>query len=947
MRDRNAVDDRLVIRVLGDIGAQLGSRQITVTSSAERRVLARLVVANGAPVTTSTLVDVLWPEDPPATAKASLQNHVHRLRSALGAAAIVSTASGYRLATPDVGVDAETLGPMIDAVDSGNDPDSEYALLKGALEHCIGEPFAELAEESWARSAALRAREQQLVLRERSVESMMRLGRFDEAVPDAQRLCAEEPLRETATLVLMRALDGASRIGDAVRVASMFRLRTVEQTGLEPSARLYELERELLRREQRQGRGGDRRGRRPPRPPRPIVGRSDEIAELRGLVSAGRVVTLFGAGGVGKTRLALAVADEFTDHFHDGVYFVDLETTTSPTEIGDAFAVACGASVGFAGAFEAVARSLEDRNALLVVDCCEHVVESVASFVVALVGRCPSIALLATSREVLQIAIELSFEVTPLGPFSVELFEERAALVRRGFRVSEANRSIIERICARVDGLPLGVELAAARIAALDPSTILLGLGQPLDFLHSEQRDLPDRHRGLRAVIDWSWALLEPREQVLLRRASVFVAPFTLTALTETASDHELAADVVQDLIASMVRKSLVTASIDHGVMRYRMLDTVRQFAAEQLQRSPDARPTMLALLRWGLGVLDTIDALCSSPREAESASLRRREAANIGVALDWALANDETDLAMRCLPAIVGSGIPGLSSRLKHFPGLPGWESSRFAPYLTQAKTLNIADVEGVVRAALDCDGTDLPNFLKARSHAVATQASMLNRVDPRVHISRLRELAADDTDPRVGWAHAIGEFWALAVEDDEARQWALRAMEISRLAGLPGLEAIAEYLSLQIRINDETLVTYRRLRETFEELDRGLFVNLCDAAIAWGNPGGRSLARWYEETARAATTSPMFVRNFGNHRAHIIAKHGRSEAAASVFGSLDRMRADGEPVTSFGDETVREATIAAHPNAYERGRLLTIEQTATLVVHELRRLAGVESNF
>ena len=301
----------------------------------------------------------------------------------------------------------------------------------------------------------------------------------------------------------------------------------------------------------------------------------------------------------------------------------------------------------------------------------------------------------------------------------------------------------------------------------------------------------------------------------------------------------------------------------------------------------------------------------------------------------------------MSCLPAIVGAGIPGLSSRLKHFHRLPGWESSRFAPYLTQAKTLNIADVDGVVRAALACDELDLPNFLKARAHAVATQASMLRHVDPRVHLMRLRELAGSDSDPRVGWAHAIGEFWALPVEDDEARQWALRAMEISRLAGLPGLEAIAEYLSLQIRINDETLDTYRRLRETFEELDRGLFVNLCDAAIAWGNPGGRSLARWYEETARAAATSPMFVRNFGNHRAHIIAKHGRSEAAASVVGSLDRMRADGEPVTSFGDESVREATIAAHPNAYERGRLLTIEQTATLVVHELRRLAGVESNF
>ena len=128
-----------------------------------------------------------------------------------------------------------------------------------------------------------------------------------------------------------------------------------------------------------------------------------------------------------------------------------------------------------------------------------------------------------------------------------------------------------------------------------------------------------------------------------------------------------------------------------------------------------------------------------------------------------------------------------------------------------------------------------------------------------------------------------------------------------------------------------------------TFEELDRALFVTLCDAAIAYADPGGRSVTRWFEETVRAVATSPMFVRNFGNHRAHLIATLGRGEAAASVFGSLDRMRADGEHVTSFGDGALRAATIAANPQAYERGYLLTIEQTATLVVRELSRLANV----
>ena len=874
----------------------------------------------------------------------SLQNHVHRLRSAFGTAAIVSTPSGYRLGTPAVVIDAATLGPMIDAIARDPDAGSQLALVKRTLDSCSGEPFAELADESWARSAALRAREQLLVLRERSVELMIRLSRFDEAVPEAQQLGREEPLRESAALLLMSALDGASRVGDAVRVAATFRLQTVEETGLEPSARLFELERELLTREQRDRREDDREALRLPRQPHSLVGRSAEMVELRSLVTAGRVVTLFGPGGVGKTRLAVAVADELNKDFSDGVYFVDLGTRTSAATLGEAFAAACGVPVGFAGAFEAVASALADRDTLLVVDCCEHLADSVASFVVALTGRCPSLAVLATSRELLRIDREYSFEVRPLGSCAIELFEERAAAVRRGFRIDEMNRSIIERICERVDGLPLGIELAAARIVALDPSTILLGLDRPLDFLLGDKRDLPDRHRGLRAVIDWSWALLEPSEQTLLQRASVFVAPFTLTALKEVVSDQAVPADAVQDLIASLVRKSLVMATIIRGVMRYRMLDTVRHFASEQLQCSPDCQSTMLALHRWGIGVLDTINDLCHSPREADGAELRRREAANIGVALDWAMANDETDLAMRCLPAIVGAGIPGLSDRLKHFHRLPGWESNRFAPYLTQVKTLNIADVEGVLRAALACDELALPNFLKARAHVVATQASMLNRLDPGVHLSRLRELAASDGDPRVAWSHAVGEFWALPVQNEEARRWTLLAMEISRLAGLPGLEAIAEYLSLQIRINEETLVTYRRLRQTFEELDRGLFVTLCDAAIAYADPAGRSVARWYEETVRAVTTSPMFVRNFGNHRGHLIAMLGRGEAAASVFGSLDRMRADGENVTSFGVETVRAATIAANPHAYERGHLLTIEQTANLVVLELKRLADAE---
>ncbi|MEU4405789.1 LuxR C-terminal-related transcriptional regulator [Streptosporangium sp. NPDC023963] len=337
-----------------------------------------------------------------------------------------------------------------------------------------------------------------------------------------------------------------------------------------------------------------------PAPLTSFVGRAGERAELSEMIMAHRQVTAAGPGGVGKTRLALAVAAETAGRYADGVWFVDLIPVTDPGMIATAVAGALGlGEQPGRDLTESVVTALADRQALLVFDNCEHVVDGVALFLERLLAACPGVTVLATSQARLMVPFERVYQVPPLSlageSDAVALFMERAQAA--GWPLDPPRHDQIAAICARLDGMALAIELAAARYPTLGLDGITAAVSHPLRMLTGGSR-ADQRHRSVRAVLDWSHALLEPADQELLHRVSVFVAPFTASAAAEVAGS---AIDVVADGLARLAEQSLLGVTASPKGTRYRALETIRQYGTERLDQAGELAGARARHLRWCL----------------------------------------------------------------------------------------------------------------------------------------------------------------------------------------------------------------------------------------------------------------------------------------------------------------------------------------------------------
>src|SRR3954462_6546107 len=323
-----------------------------------------------------------------------------------------------------------------------------------------------------------------------------------------------------------------------------------------------------------------------------FIGRGVQMDDARRLMGDNRLVTLTGAGGAGKTRLAVEVAARFGADFPDGVHYVDLAPVTHPEVVGVVVARAIGLpDQPGRSSVDSVMRSIADRRMLLVVDNCEHLLEPVASVVTELLGGCPAVRLLATSREPLGVPGEVTFLVPSLSiaDEAIDLFTDRARRVRPDFVVTESNSTTVGQICGRLDGMPLAIELAAARVRALSLDDILGSLHDRFRLLTGGARTAVRRQQTLRASVDWSHALLTEPERVLFRRLAVFLGGFDLDAAQSVAGDAEVERYQILDQLALLVDKSLVVAENTSGATRYRFLETVRQYAQEKLGESGEA----------------------------------------------------------------------------------------------------------------------------------------------------------------------------------------------------------------------------------------------------------------------------------------------------------------------------------------------------------------------
>jgi predicted ATPase/class 3 adenylate cyclase len=343
-----------------------------------------------------------------------------------------------------------------------------------------------------------------------------------------------------------------------------------------------------------------------------FIGRDDDVVQVAEALDAHRVVTLTGVGGVGKTRLALQVAAQFADRFRHGTWFCDLAPVATPEGVVGAIADALGIDAGTVDPAEALVTWLRHHQALLVIDNCEHVLDESARIVEELVRGCPDLSVLATSREALNAPGEQILGVRSLGvpadgatagtmveAESVRLFLDRARAVRADLPLDDRNAAAIGEICRRLDGIPLAIELAAARVQSLTTLEINEHLDQRFRLLTRGSRGGLGRQQTLETTVDWSYQLLSDAERTVLARSSVFAGGFTLAAAEEVVATERVDRFEVLDLLDSLVRRSMVVADESDGAMRYRLLETIRQFGAERLDADDMIEPVRTAHLNW------------------------------------------------------------------------------------------------------------------------------------------------------------------------------------------------------------------------------------------------------------------------------------------------------------------------------------------------------------
>jgi predicted ATPase/class 3 adenylate cyclase len=380
-----------------------------------------------------------------------------------------------------------------------------------------------------------------------------------------------------------------------------------------------------------------------PSQPSSFVGRGREVAEVQRLLAESRVVTVTGTGGAGKSRIALRVAAEEGVNFGDGVWFVDLAPVSDPAGVAAQVAEALGLPDL---SISELCDALEPRRLLLLVDNCEHVISSVGDIVSELLRRCASVSVLATSREPLGIQGEVVWRVPPLDrDDAIELLTVRARAVNSHFAVTQHNRAAVDVVCERLDAIPLALELAAARLTGLSVEQLASRLDQRFRLLAGGARGAMERHRTLQATVDWSYDLLSAEEQAVLRRLGVFVGGFTLEAAEATCGDGEPLA--VFDLVDRLVVKSLVVAEDRDGGVRYRLLETVRQYALDRLVRAEEVVEARDAHLRWATDLVAQAESvLWFGGDEVTWLTRLDMEDGNVRAALEWALERAELSRA-------------------------------------------------------------------------------------------------------------------------------------------------------------------------------------------------------------------------------------------------------------------------------------------------------------
>jgi predicted ATPase/DNA-binding SARP family transcriptional activator len=645
----------MAFRLLGPVAiVDKGGAPLALGSPRRQAVLAALVVHRGAVLTVDALIDMLWPGHAPPTAATMVHGAVSAIRKLLaegGVEHLLATRSGgYVLdARPDQ-VDAACFEQLVDQGRRllSSSPSQAARVLAEALDLWHGPALAGIDVE-FARSLAAHLDELRVECAELRVEAELRRGRHREVLGEVKALAAQHPLRERLSAQLMIALYRCGLQADALAAYRTLRRTMAADLGLEPGPELRRLELAVLRQDE------DLEWRAITALPHPIgafIGRVAEQVEVTALIEAQRLVTLTGPGGSGKTRLALEVARALEERGRVDVALVDLASLTGPELLDETVAEALGVR-GAPGQplSRTIAAAFAQRDTVIVLDNCEHLIEACATLVYALLSSAPRIRVLATSREPLGVPGEHVYAVRPLrlaadhadwsqivACESVQLFASRAASAAPGFAVTPGNARLVLDVCRRLDGLPLALELAAARAASLPLPVLAERLADRFQLLDSAARSPDRRHRGLAAAVGWSYDLLTEPERLAFTRVATFPASFALDA-AEAVAGPDLPGHDVALLLARLVACSVVQLEGLDG-MRYRLLETAREFARQRLLED-NAATLHERHARHYLRQAEAIETRLFVAGSAPWLAQLHTERANLRAALEWAFGSD------------------------------------------------------------------------------------------------------------------------------------------------------------------------------------------------------------------------------------------------------------------------------------------------------------------
>jgi predicted ATPase/DNA-binding SARP family transcriptional activator len=649
------------IRVLGPVELELGGRRLRLGGPKQRALLSVLALNANLTVSVDRLIEGLWGEEPPASAAKMVQLYVSQLRKLLAeepGAEIVTHGRGYELRLDREAVDAARFERLVAEASRGDHNGAAGEIAHRALGLWRGPPLADLMDEPFAAAEARRLDELHLVALELALESDLEAGLCRELIGPLDSLVAEYPLRERLHGLRILALYRCERQADALQAYQDARRTLVDELGIEPGEHLRELERAILA--QDPGLAAPEletaEPSRLPAPPNRTLGREQDqeaVAQLLRQTDV-RLLTLTGPGGVGKTRLALEAARRLEPELRDGGWFVSLAATANAEHLPSAIALALDVTpLEGESPKRAVERFLAPKHALLVLDNFEHLLPG-APLIGDLLAAAPALAVLATSREALRLQTEYRYAVAPLqvpgeaDPAAVaqaaagSLFVERARRHDRGFQLTQGNAGSVAEICRRLDGLPLAIELAAARTALLSVDELNARLAHALDALGAGPRDAPARQQTLRATIDWSHDLLNAREADAFARFAVFAGGATIEA-AQAVTGGEL------DALQGLVDKQLLLRP--HGFSpdaRLLMLETVRDYARERLDAQAAAPQTHERHCRHYLALAERAEPELFTRGEGRWLPRLDAEVHNLRAALDWSLRHGDPMLAVR-----------------------------------------------------------------------------------------------------------------------------------------------------------------------------------------------------------------------------------------------------------------------------------------------------------